>query len=177
MPGRPVSDETREQIVAAAREGKTRNAIAREFGVAGGTVTRICSDAGVSFDRSATELAVRARSIDLAEERLLVAQKMLAVASDMLDQLDAPYEVFNFGGKDNTFSSEVLDSAPAEVRRNAVVTAGIAFDKATRVIEKSDHGLEEAVGTLDVLAAGFKAAAEEIRAREATPAEGEPDEA
>lgn len=141
MPGRPVDEETRKQVVVAHGEGKSRNAIAKEFGIAGQTVTRICAEAGLSFDRTQTTLAVRARSVDLADARLLLAQKMVVAAQDALDDLDAPYLVFNFGGKDNTFEEHLLDGPPEEVRRSIMTTAGIAFDKATKAVESvSDEG-------------------------------------
>lgn len=151
MPGSPVNDETRAGIVAAHGEGKSRNAIAKQFGVAGGTVTRICADAGLTFDRTQTEIAVRARSVDLAAERLLLSKKMIIAAGDLLDELGAPYLVYNFGGKENDFNSQVLDSAPVDVRRSAVVTAGIAFDKATKVLEKTNDGMGRAESLVDHL--------------------------
>ncbi len=81
---------------------------------------------------------------------------MLAASEDMLDVIDGPYEVYNFGGKDNTFESRVLDSAPVEVRRNVITTAAITFDKLTRIVEKSDTGLEQAAGVLDQIADGLR---------------------
>lgn len=66
---RPVDDQVRTQIQDAARDGKrSRNSIAREFKVAGETVTRICAEAGITFDGTKTEAAVRAHAIDLAED-------------------------------------------------------------------------------------------------------------
>ncbi len=159
-----ISDAQRQQVLALHAEGLARNEIARQVGVAAGSVTNICRDAGLSFDRSETKHATEARAVDLAAGRIRLAEKMLAASEDMLDGIDGPYEVYNFGGKDNTFESRVLDSAPVEVRRNVITTAAITFDKLTRIVEKSDTGLEEAVGVLDVLAEGFKAAAESYRA-------------
>lgn len=166
MPGRPVDEKTRGEIVAAAKGGVTRNQIARDFGVAGDTVTRICADAGVTFDRTQTEIAVKARQIDLAEARLLLVQTMAIEAQEELELLNAPYFVYNFGGKDNTFQSEVLDSAPIDVRRSVMTNAGIVFDKLTRIVEKSNPGLEVAEGILDQAASFFEAAAAKIREAE-----------
>jgi hypothetical protein len=63
-------------------------------------------------------------------------------------------------------AEHVLDAAPLTARLDAIRLAGTAFDKATRLVERSNPGLDEAVGMLDTLAAGFKAAAAELRASE-----------
>lgn len=144
-------------------EGLSCNAIARDLGCAASTVSRWAKGEGLTFDRSKTAAAVAAHTVDLAAGRIRLAEKMLAASEEMLDVIDGPYEVYNFGGKDNTFESRVLDSAPVEVRRNVITTAGITFDKLTRIVEKSDTGLEQAVGVLDTLAEGFRAAADIYR--------------
>ncbi|TQO23796.1 helix-turn-helix domain-containing protein [Paramicrobacterium agarici] len=161
--GRPVEEETRARAVELAKQGLSRNAIARELGIGAATVTKIIAGAGLSFDRSETEQAVKARQIDLAAMRINLAEKMGTAASAMLDRIDDSYLVYNFGGKDNDYNEHVLDSAPVEVKRSIVVTAGIAFDKITRIVEKDNGGLEQAQGVLDQIAEGFKAAADKYR--------------
>lgn len=168
---RPVDDLTRAKIQQAGREGKSRNAVAREFSVAGETVTRICAEVGVTFDRTKTEAAVRAHAIDIAEARTLLIQTMLAEAQDQMDVVNAPYLVWAFGGMDGNIHSHLLDSAPLEARNTAMRSAALAFDKATRIVEKTSPGLDEAVGMLDTLADGFAAAAAALRAE--TPTDGE----
>lgn len=158
-----LSEDQKAQVLALHAEGIARNEIARRLGISAGSVTNICRHAGLTFDRSETKQANEARQVDLAAGRLRLAEKMLSASEDMLDVIDGPYEVYNFGGKDNTFESRVLDSAPVEVRRNIITTAGITFDKLTRIVEKSDTGLEQAVGVLDTLAEGFRAAADIYR--------------
>lgn len=162
--GRPVGQETRARVVALFHEGKSRNAIAKLVGIGAATVTSIIGAAGLSFDRSKTAAAVKAHTIDLAAQRITLAEKMAAVAEKMLDQIDDEYLVYNFGGKDNDYNEHLLDSPPVEVKRSIVVTAGIAFDKITRIVEKDNGGLDQAVGVLDQIADGFKAAAEKYRA-------------
>lgn len=163
-----LSEDQKARVLALHAEGLARNEIARRVGIAAGSVTNICRAAGIAFDRSETKQATEARRVDLAAGRIRLAEKMLAASEDMLDVIDGPYEVYNFGGKDNTFESRVLDSAPVEVRRNVITTAGITFDKLTRIVEKSDTGLEQAVGVLDQIAEGFAAAANRIRSETPT---------
>lgn len=150
--------------------GLSCNAIAKEMGCSPSTVSRWAKGEGLTFDRSQTAAAVAAHTVDLAAGRVRLAEKMLAASEAMLDKIDEPYLVYNFGGKDNDYNSRVLDSAPVEVRRNIVTTAGITFDKLTRIVEKSDTGLEQAAGVLDQIAEGFAAAADRYRA-EVTPDE------
>lgn len=166
-----ISDDQKAQVLALHAEGLARNEIARRVHISAGSVTNICRDAGLTFDRSETKQATEARQVDLAAGRIRLAEKMLAASEGMLDVIDGPYEVYNFGGKDNTFESRVLDSAPVEVRRNIITTAGITFDKLTRIVEKSDTGLEQALGVLDTLADGLQAAAAHIRSE--TPSDPE----
>ena len=128
------------------------------------TATEFGPQGWLPVEPEARAAAVKAHTVDLAAGRIRLAEKMLAASEDMLDVIDGPYEVYNFGGKDNTFESRVLDSAPVEVRRNVITTAAITFDKLTRIVEKSDTGLEQAVGVLDTLAEGFRAAADIYRA-------------
>ena len=163
-----LTDEQRAEVLRLHSEGLSRNEIARQLNISAGSVTSICTAAGRSFDRSETKRATEARQVDLAAGRLRLAEKMLTASEAMLDKIDGPYEVYNFGGKDNTFESRVLDSAPVEVRRNVITTAAITFDKLTRIVEKSDTGLEQAVGVLDTIAEGFAAVAERYRAETST---------
>ena len=160
----PVTTETRSEIIRLHGAGCGRNEIARLVHVSTAVVTKIAKQEGLSFDRASTELAVRARTIDLADMRTLLAQKMAVAASDMLDQLDGPYLVYNFGGKDNDYNERTLDSAPVEVRRNIIATAGITFDKLTRIVEKDTGSGEAAAGVLDSFASALTAAADSIRA-------------
>jgi transposase-like protein len=168
---RTFSPQMREQARELFDEGFGCNAIAGKLDISPSAISRWADEEGLRFDRSQAALAVRAHTIDLAQARLELAAKMMVVANDSLAMLDGPFTVFAFGGKGNDFNSQVLDVAPMEARRSAQMIAGVAFDKATRVVEKSSPGLDEAVGMLDTLASGFAAAAATLRAE--TPTDGE----
>lgn len=163
-----ISETQKAEVLALHAQALSRNEIARRVGISAGSVTNICRAAGLTFDRSETKQATEARTVDLAAGRVRLAEKMLAASEDMLDRIDDEYVVYNFGGKDNTFEQRTLDSAPVEVRRNVITTAGITFDKLTRIVEKSDTGLEQAVGVIDTLAEGFAVAAARLRAETPT---------
>ncbi len=165
-----ISEDQKARVLALHAEGLARNEIARRVGISAGSVTNICRDAGVTFDRSETKQATEARQVDLAAGRIRLAEKMLAASEAMLDGIDGEYLVYNFGGKDNNYNEHLLATAPVEVKRNIITTAGITFDKLTRIVEKSDTGLEQAVGVLDTIADGFRAAAEKYRSETTTDA-------
>lgn len=105
-------------------EGHGCNAIAKQFGVSPSTISAWAKREGLAFDRSQTALAIRAHTVDLAEMRVHLAQKMAGAASDMLDRLNGEYPVFSFGVKDNDYNEHTLERPPVEVVRNAVTTAG-----------------------------------------------------
>lgn len=139
--------------------------IARQLGVSKSTVSRWAKADGIGFDRTKTAEATAAKSIDLAAARTRLAEKMSHRAEQLLDSLDDPYLVYNFGGKDNEYNEHTLDKPPVEVIRTAVTTAGITFDKLTRIVEK-DVDITGAQSVVQSLEAGILAAAEVLRAPE-----------
>lgn len=155
----------RAQLRKLHGEGLSASAIARKLGVHASTVSRWAKAEGLSFDRSKTAEATAAKSIDLAAARTRLAEKMAARAEQLLDSLDGTYLVYSFGGRDNTYSEHTLDKPPVEVVRNAVTTAGITFDKLTRIVEK-DPDVSGAASVVQSLEAGILAAAEVLRAPE-----------
>lgn len=164
----PMNDETQAEARRLHGQGLSRNEIARRLDLDPSTVGRWAKKVGLEFDRAQTAAAVKAHTVDLAAKRITLAEKMAAVAEKLLDEIDDPYLVYNFGGASNDYNEHLLDTAPIEVKRSAVVTAGIAFDKLTRIVEKDGGGLEQAVGVLDQIADGFKAAAAKYRAEDTT---------
>ncbi|WP_167131936.1 hypothetical protein [Paramicrobacterium chengjingii] len=157
---RKITDQQRLEVLALQAQGIARNEIARRTGVSAGSVTRICQAADRNFDRSAVKDAIEARQVDLADARLNLAYRLNNVANDMIDMIDQPFTVYNFGGKDNTFEQAELDSAPVEARRTIVTSAAIVFDKISRIVERdTSTGVESAHSLLDSLAAGFAQAA------------------
>jgi len=151
-------------------QGLSCRQIAKQLDVGVATVARWAKAEGLAFDRAQTKAATEARQVDLAVARVRLAEKMLHRSEEMLDALDSPYLVYNFGGKDNTYEEHTLQRAPVEVRRNAVVTAGITFDKLTRIVEREAGGTESAVGLLDHVASALGAAADALRDEGSTDA-------
>lgn len=155
----------RAQLRKLHSEGLSASAIARKLGVHASTVSRWAKADGLSFDRSKTAEATAAKSIDLAAGRTRLAEKMLQRAEEALDELDKPYIVFSFGGRDNIYNEHMLERPPIEVKRNVLTMAGITFDKLTRIVEK-DPDVTGAHSVVASLEAGILAAAEVLRSTE-----------
>lgn len=155
----------RAQLKKLHAGGLSASAIARELGVSKSSVSKWAKQDGLTFDRTQTAQAVAAHTIDLAAGRQRLAEKMLHRAEQLLDSLDGSYLVYSFGGRDNTYSEHTLDKPPVEVIRNAVTTAGITFDKLTRIVER-DPDISGAQSVVASLEAGILAAAEVLRGSE-----------
>ena len=121
------SSVKRAQLRTLCDTGLSAPAIARELSVSKPTVSHWAKLDGVSFNRSKTAEAVAAKLIDLAAGRQRLTEAMLT-------NLGEPCMGYNIGGKDSTYSEHKLDSAPVEVRRNAITMAGITFDKLTLIV-------------------------------------------
>lgn len=92
----------------------------------------------------------------LKDSHLRLAERLLAEAHSILDDLHKPYLVYNFGGRDNSYEEHTLDAPPMDVRLTAVRTAGIAFDKAARIIDAMPSGgLQRSLSMLENLEKAF----------------------
>jgi transposase-like protein len=145
-----IPDDKRAAIVADIRAGaKGRNQIARDHGVALSTVTKIAQDSGstTAFDRTQMENATRAAAIDSKALRVQTARRFLDKANQLLDQMDQPHLVFNFGGKDNTYEEHLLSAPPTGDLKNLMVSAATAIDKHL-VLERHDASDPGIMGSL-----------------------------
>ena len=156
----PLDPDKRAAIVDAINAGASRNAIAREHGVSGATVSKIAKDEGLdqAFDRSATKRATAAREADNAATRADLKAHLLEDAHRLRRQLWQPCEYLHFGGKDNKLGRVKLEQPTFEQQRNIMTSVGIAVDKIEK-LERLDAGggLDEAQGLIRDLVAGITA--------------------
>lgn len=148
---RTFTEENRARLVELHSQGKSCRDIAAEMGFSPATISKHAKALGLEFDRAQTDLATRAHMIDLRASRYLLAQKMLTVGHELLDGVDSPYLVYNFGGKSNTYREHLLKRPPVDAQRSMVTTAAIAFDKASKLIDGTTEGSTEADSVLDRL--------------------------
>jgi len=175
--GEPVTPETRARVLALFAERMGRNAIAREVGLPATRITTIAREVGHEFDRKDSELAVRARSIDLAVIRGDLAKAALVKAWDALEQIEAPAIMVQFetghhypetidgiteqkwqpGG----WREHTLDAPTFSDQRNLATIFGIMVSRANDLTRTVDaNGSAESLAYVD----GMKAALEVVQA-------------
>ncbi|KJQ54154.1 helix-turn-helix domain-containing protein [Microbacterium sp. SA39] len=84
----PITAEQRDRVAQLAREGMTRNAIAKEIGISTSTVSKYAHRAGISFNRSKTAAATAAVQIDNAARREALASKILTKLDTAVEAID-----------------------------------------------------------------------------------------
>lgn len=139
---RPVTDEERAEIRRLHAEGKGRNEIARTLGRSTRTISVQAARLGLSFDRTMTEEATRARKADLEERRVILAEALQSDAEQLTEQLWQAAKVFNIGGKDNTYTEHEVDQPPADAKKNLMAAAGIAIEKSLKLVPLDREDLE-----------------------------------
>lgn len=152
----PVTDETREQVRRLHAEGCGRNEIARRLNRGPRTVSVIAAELGLTFDRTATEEATRARKADLEEKRVILADALTDDALRLSAQIWQPATVFNFGGKDNTYEERDVPEPPAADKRALMAAATSAAAQSLRLVPPApDSGADDARSMLGKLFTGL----------------------
>jgi hypothetical protein len=131
--------------------------------MAAATVSGIARAADLQFDRADTELALRARLIDLATVREDLARKFLLRADESLEAMDSPTILGGFGGRDNTWNETLLDAPTYEQRQTLLRTAHMAAQKAVDLLKvDAEQGSASARGMVielrDMLSAAIDGA-------------------
>lgn len=154
--GAPITETTRQLIKTLHATGKSCNAIAKEAGVAASTVSKICKQEGLSFDRTNTRAAVASHAIDAKARRAELKQLLLEDAHRLRQQLWMPAQLVNFGGKDNTLNSTTLPEPLFVDKKNILTAVGIAVDRVEK-LEKldNDNGVQDAESMIQKLIEGI----------------------
>jgi transposase len=140
--GGPFTDEERSELRRLHADGLSRNEIAREMRRSSRTISVYAAEEHLSFDRTLTEEATRARKADLEERRVILAEALQGDAERLTEELWQPHWVFNFGGKDNTYEKRLLDEPPTDAKKNLMAAAGIAIDKSVKLVPPEREDLE-----------------------------------
>lgn len=162
----PVTEGELQQIRELHAQGKGRNEISRIVGRSLRTISVHAAKMNLSFDRTMTEDATRARKADLEERRVILAEALQGDAERLSSQLWEPSKVFNIGGKDNTYTEHDVDEPPADAKKALMAAAGIAVEKSLKLVppEVDEANVEAARSMLGSLADGLsRLAAQEPR--------------
>ncbi|MDI9885326.1 helix-turn-helix domain-containing protein [Streptomyces sp. HNM0645] len=173
----PVTDETRADVRRLHAEGHGRNEIARRLVRSPRTISVLAAEMGLTFDRTATEEATRARVADLAEKRAILADALTDDALRLSAQVWEPATVFNFGGKDNTYEHRQVPEPPALDKKALMAAATAAAAQSLRLVPpQDDAGNEAAQSLVGQLMTGLAAVYRQQQAAEqAPPADDEGD--
>lgn len=149
-----IPEEKRQEVRNLHAQGLTRNEIARQSGVSTYTVSRICDDAGLSFDRARTEAATKAKVVDAKARRADIIARLYDQSETILTRLESPHYKTLVKGERGKDLEVTLDFIPPADRRNDLTSIGITLDKAI-ALERvdTDNGSGAATSMLDKLAA------------------------
>jgi hypothetical protein len=156
--GTPITDEDRAEIIRLHGEGKGRNEIARLSGRSLRTVSRICEDAGLTFDRTATAVATEARKTDAKARRAAIIDRAYARVEKLLDRLDtADRGQFAFTASSvNGIETVHLDHVPGQEEKAISGAIGTYLAQAAKLEAiDGDPGVEAARSMLGSLAEGL----------------------
>ncbi len=137
--GQPITLKERTEILRLHAEGVSRNQIAKKLAVGPVSVTRVVTAAGRTFDRSG-ELAMQTAIVKQtnAEKRAEIARLLLEKSRKWVEATDSPMELYSFGGKDNEFNSQVVQTPPAQAIRDLAQATSVAL-KTVLESEKFDN--------------------------------------
>lgn len=139
----PIDPQRRADIIDDIRNGKTRNATARDNAVAPSTVTRIANSENLTFDRAITEKATRARAADSKAAAAQLVADLLADAAALRHQIYRPV-VYRQASAGKLVSWEQSTPTFADIQK-IVTTCAIAVDKfvALEKVRYDDQALSD----------------------------------
>jgi transposase len=139
---RAVDDNDYRLVAELHAQGLGRNEIARRINRGSRTVSVIAARLNLTFDRTMTEEATRARKADLEERRAILAEALQSDAEQLTEQLWQPHRVFRIGGAANKYVERQLDEPPADAKKDLMSAAGIAIEKSLKLVPPDREDLE-----------------------------------
>ena len=154
-------------------QGLGHNDIVRTIGCAPATMAKIVKHLGLSFDRTRTEKATKAKQVDAAARRADIVRRLYSQAEDILDRLEADEHnlVEVSAGKAVKYTHDRMPPRDIHALINSI---GAATEKAVR-LEKLDarDGAEDVASMLGALGDALLTAADHVDAPPATEPGGE----
>lgn len=152
----PWTDQLDQQLRDLAADGTPIRQMAERLGTSKSVVDRRLKTLGVTLDRSRTEAATRAHTLDAKARRAALQLSLLGDAERLRQQLWQPTIAFNFGGKDNTYNEHQLDKPPFADQLKIMQATGIAVDRSLKLADHDDGtGAAQVVGLLQQTAAAL----------------------
>ncbi|EEP73515.1 hypothetical protein MCAG_03842 [Micromonospora sp. ATCC 39149] len=160
---RPVTQADYDQVRALHAERLSRNAIAKQLGRSGKTISEIAKKLGLSFDREKTKVATAARVADAKDRRAALALALLGDAEKLRGQLWEEAHYVDHGGKEYDRVDWTLPQPTFADKLKIMQATGIAVDRAVKLDQyDADPGIDAAKSMLGALAAGLGAAYDQL---------------
>lgn len=166
----PWTADEDQRLVDLHAQGMTLNVSARTLGRSPAGVSTHSKILGLSWDRSKTKAATAAKVADNRARRAELEAGLLDDAARLRGELFAPCQVFNFGGKDNTYETREVSQPPFADQKNIMAAVSIAVTGSLKIaVHDSDASHDDAKSMLTGLAAAMGLA---FRAPEQNPESG-----
>ena len=144
---KPITARERKRIAELHADGATRNDIAKAVKRSPSTITKMCRELGLSFDRSKTKAATEAKVADAKARRAEIMHGLLDDVQRLRAQLFAPAIIFSFGGKENTYAERHVPEPPSRDKRDLMGSISLALNASLRL---DDHdGDKEGLAAVD----------------------------
>ncbi len=165
--GGQLTAEELDELRRLHGEGLGRNEIARRMDRGTRTISVYAARMHLSFERSQTEEATRARKADLEEKRVILADALTDDALRLSAQVWEPTTIHSFGGKDHTYASRDIDEPLAADKRALMAAAATAAAQSVRLVPPTeDSGAADARSMLGKLFSGLSDLVREEQASE-----------
>jgi hypothetical protein len=148
MPAPKYTAEQRDEALAMVPEfGQAETA--RRLGIPKGTIHWWSYKAGVKAGcAEKTRAAVAVATADNAARRARIAAALLDDVERLRDQFWSACEVYNFGGKDNTFNTAEINQPGFRDKQAIATTMGIFLDKSL-ALERFDADGGQGLAAVD----------------------------
>lgn len=157
-----LTDAEVERIRDLHGQGLSRNKIAAELGRSMSTVTAAADRLGLTFDRTRTEQATKARQIDNKARRAAIVARLYGQAEKVLARLDRPTHKMAEVSLGKVVRYEVDDLPGADIHR-LVGAINVATASAVKLEQVDNTGGDEAaLSMVSALAAGLQLAAAQL---------------
>ncbi|MER5677363.1 helix-turn-helix domain-containing protein [Streptomyces sp. NPDC002238] len=156
----PVTDQERTRIRELHSEGKGRNAIAKELGRSGRTISEEATKLGISFAARAGQVAAatEVRQADLADRRTAFATTLQDIAEREAAKMSQPLLYWDWGGKDHEFDTHLAPEPNPADKRALMGTVATALDRSLKLVPpKDESGVEEGLALITQLMSGLTA--------------------
>jgi hypothetical protein len=135
------------QLHQLHQQGLSRNEIARQMHRSPSTIGTYAKREGLTFDRTLTKNATKARQADAAALRADLKLRLLREAREFMNDLHRPQLVYSFTQRGEYVEHEMPKPPPADAR-NLMTSVGIALQRSIE-LEKVDQQSETSVTVID----------------------------